>query len=137
MTWGRVWSSLHLEGVLADYATGVDGVGRRIVEEGVEVIPRSINVCPPCRSLMWPTELECCCRMASTTRRFPVECSQEAAEKLRADGTEVLVGLSEDGDHRFDTQANVNVNAKTAARDGVTVVESLKKAVRFLSAAPA
>lgn len=124
-------SALHIDALFPDYITGVDGVSRDIANKGIDAIPEE-------HRRLFPLSFD---KLANIPRTMllhgkndlgvPVECSVEAEKKLRAAGSEVFTEFPEDGQHGFDVRVG-NVNVEGADEDGITAVESLRNAIRFL-----
>lgn len=123
--------ALHAGARFLDYMTGIEGLGRSVASRGVEAIPEE-------HKNLFPVAFANLAKLPRTMllhgkkdSAVPVEQSIHTAEKLRADGVDVVLELPADVDHGFDSQAG-DVNIETAEGEKAPAYQSLRKAITFL-----
>ncbi|KAM0551265.1 hypothetical protein ACHAPJ_008610 [Fusarium lateritium] len=123
--------ALHIDALFPDYMTGVEGLSKEIASKGIEAIPEEHRRLFPLSfgnlANIPPTFLLHGVNDSAVT----VDCSVEAEKRLRAAGVNVVKEFPEDAEHGFDVRiGNKDIEKKEA--DGITAVESLRNAIRFL-----
>ncbi|KAK6065689.1 hypothetical protein SCUP234_12450 [Seiridium cupressi] len=127
-------AAVHIDALLIDYMTGIEGIGQAIAKEGPRAIPKKLRVLFPLSfgdlAKLPPTML----LHGRNDSAVPVELSLIAKEKLQAAGVEVSSELPDNAEHGFDAMAG-NVDVETPEGESVTAFTSLRNAISFLSAA--
>ncbi|KXH40229.1 hypothetical protein CSIM01_06407 [Colletotrichum simmondsii] len=124
-------SALHIDALFPDYMTGVSGLTSQIATQGVAAVPKEHQELFPLDFGDFSGFPPVMLLHGANDSAVPVECSNRAAEKLKASGVRVLAEFPSDAEHGFDGRSG-NVNVETSAGDSVTAVESLRKAIGFL-----
>lgn len=124
-------AALHLEALFLDYMTGVEGLGRSVAAKGAEAIPEEHRNLFPVAFAKLAHLPQTMLLHGKGDTAVPVEQSIHSAEKLRADGVNVVLELPEDVDHGFDARGG-DVDIESVEGEKVPAYQSLRKVIAFL-----
>ncbi|KAF4980446.1 hypothetical protein FZEAL_3562 [Fusarium zealandicum] len=124
-------SAVHVDALIPDYMTGVDGLSRAIAKGGVQEIPDAHRRLFPLSFGNLSGIPRTMLLHGENDSAVPIVNSLTAAEKLREAGVEVVTEFPEDAEHGFDVRAG-NLNVEGADGDIVFAAETLRRAIRFL-----
>ncbi|KAG8359379.1 hypothetical protein FVEN_g3053 [Fusarium venenatum] len=124
-------SALHIDALFPDYMTGIDGLSRDIANKGIDAIPEEHRRLYPLSFGKLNEIPRTYLLHGKNDSAVTVDCSVVAEKKLRNAGVEVVGDFPEDAEHGFDGRVG-NIDVEKTDADGVSNVESLRNAIRFI-----
>lgn len=129
-TWIR---ALHQEGVFPDILTRVEGLSRRIQEEGVEVIPLEQRALFPAAFGLDATYPPTALIHGDADIMVEFDQSERVARRLENAGVKVLLERVVGKDHGFDVEIPLGVDVESERGHGF--YDNLRRILKFLDSA--